>query len=218
MKTLCSILVIFFLSFSAQAEWITVPPKYPTTEIGLLGDIVSRCPNAKVFKGGDSIEFAHEATHGVIASLKSDGKYTIYILEGRGYILVEPKLKLSDIAKKIPKELVGNNFRLYLLKQSLYWDDEPLYLMNEFIAYSNAACVADQLDKPSAFADEVRGSMEMFGYCIMLQKCANQTDINVFMDWGWSRIDFQYNQLKSKKLSNDKFDKMYKTLQEYKKI
>lgn len=58
-----------------------------------------------------------------------------YIGNGCAAIFFEPNIKLSHIAVNVPRNLRGSCYNLYLLKQQKYWNNEPLYVLDEWSAY-----------------------------------------------------------------------------------
>ncbi len=80
----------------------------------------------------------HEDTHQINSELRN--KYGIkynamYKGNREAFLLLEPKLTLTDVAINIPTVLQGMSYRLYLEQQARWWNDRPLYVLDELSAY-----------------------------------------------------------------------------------
>lgn len=87
---------------------------------------------------GSSVTDVHENTHQLHSELRNKygNKYNaMYKGNGQAFILLEPKTTLSAIAAIIPKPLQGMSYRLYLIQQQQWWNNQPLYLGDELCAY-----------------------------------------------------------------------------------
>lgn len=83
--------------------------------------------------------------------IKSDGKTAfqkvncLYFLDSKVFVLPEPGIRKSEVGGLIPRELRSYRYSTYVAGQTA-WDDMPLYLWDEWIAYVNGAkCAADLL-------------------------------------------------------------------------
>ena len=45
----------------------------------------------------------------------------------------EPNIKLSQIANLIPKNMQKSRYNLYFIEQTRYWENNPLYVFDEWI-------------------------------------------------------------------------------------
>ncbi len=95
-----------------------------------------------------SDDLGHETVHGINAAIR--GKYGgtgnvngFYLLEGKAVVLKEPNVKMSDVAGYIPSQLKGtSSYNLYIRDGQQYWQNEPLYIMDELTAYTNGGMVS----------------------------------------------------------------------------
>lgn len=88
----------------------------------------------------------HERTHWVTNELTTrygdGGKFScLYVGQGKFVRIAQPRpLRIAHVAERV--RFRGRCFALYLVQQRRYWDAEPLYLFDEWVAYTNGADVA----------------------------------------------------------------------------
>ena len=93
----------------------------------------------------DLVTAGHEWTHYLNAYL-CEKETTAYYLMGNKYITLAVPKKLRGILPDIPACLQGNLYKLYFVKARESARFDPLYLFNEWTAYTNDVTVAvDQL-------------------------------------------------------------------------
>lgn len=102
------------------------------------------------YRFDDPNTHGHETTHGINSYIRNvlgkPGQNGFYCLDNKMLILNEPKCSISDIV--IPESLRGSRYDLYLIKQQRDWNDAPLYIFDEWVAYINGADVdINQLDE-----------------------------------------------------------------------
>ena len=89
---------------------------------------------------------AHETTHFVNNQIRNrtpEKDNAFYCLGGKAYVFPEPRTKKSDCAGYVPRVLRGGRFDLYVSGQR-EWNDEPLYVLDEWSAYINGGIVSVQ--------------------------------------------------------------------------
>lgn len=100
------------------------------------------------FRGGGRMTEAHETTHGIHADLRNRAAGTrvnaFYVLDDRALYLREPNVTLADVAARVPKKSRGEVFDLYLVQQRKHWNHNPLYILDELVAYTNGAVVGKE--------------------------------------------------------------------------
>lgn len=86
------------------------------------------------------ISTVHECTHGIngILRAKLPKGNAFYLLSNNFVAFSEPDVKLSVVLKKVPKELRVFMYDSTYSNGVKYWEDRPLYLMDEFIAHTTA--------------------------------------------------------------------------------
>ena len=123
---------------------VSIDPTQPKGNLGpVLEDVESLLPPGHQFRDSDPITWTHEGTHGVNARIRrekgSPGIVGIYIGGLRCCLLEVPPIKLSDVAKAVPRELRGDIYTLYLVQQQRWWENDPLYVLDEWSAYLQGA-------------------------------------------------------------------------------
>lgn len=107
----------------------------------------------------DLITKGHETTHGINNWLMNngdppdggDGKWHLqiglYLLDNKSVVIWEPDMKKDKVAAHVPQSLRGSRFDHYVAGAPA-WNDHPLYLWDEWVAYTNGTEVGlDQLDE-----------------------------------------------------------------------
>jgi hypothetical protein len=124
----------------------------------LYGDIITHCKDWKHFADASSeYTTAHECTHGINNDLRLqsgdwDKKNGFYVGKNRAIILDEPAIKKNQIVDFIPQELRSARYSLYVTGQSS-WDDKPLYIYDEGVAYINGAWAAIELKEQENYVE-----------------------------------------------------------------
>lgn len=110
-----------------------------------LQDIESRLPPDHGMHDEDFVTWAHEGTHGVDSQHSKPQTRAFYVLRGRMAKFRQPKISIEEIAAHVPSALRGKIFKHYLGTQLKWWNDDPLYLVHEWNAYTNGAQVRKEL-------------------------------------------------------------------------
>src|SRR5207245_11321401 len=101
-------------------------------------------------------------------------------------LLSGPRVKLSQLAAMIPESLRGSRYQLYCIEQKKYFEDHPLYLFDEWTAYTNGAYAGveltekNQLDMPRN--DALIGPMEFSIYALGLAAAIQKHDPDYLRD------------------------------------
>jgi hypothetical protein len=134
---------------------------------------------------------AHETTHTINSTLRGTlrGVYpykvnAFFVGSGNYVALREPNIALRDVGNYIPSVLRGRRFNLYFVQQLRYWDDSPLYVLDEFVSYINGGkvCVDDLENNRynQGNTDGVSGCLEFAIYSVGLIKCIEARDPGYF--------------------------------------
>lgn len=172
-----------------EVPWIEVPP-VKQVDAGPLGpvlaDIESRLPAGHPYRNPQNlVNWAHEGTHGVNSRIRNaagrPNVNALYCLEGRAVVLREPNLRISQhIAPLVPRELRGQ-----ILGSG--WDDRPLYVLDEWVAYTNGTAAGlDCARRGLRFSQPGEG--DWFTVSQMLRGCAYATALVMAID----RVDPDY--------------------------
>jgi len=131
-------------ALASEPEWIDVPPVRAVTGADHLGaklaDIDAHLPAGHIYRDSDLVTWAHETTHGINSRIRN--QYArghangFYVLANRGITFTEPRCRKSAAARFIPAAWRDSTYGLYVAGQSA-WDGEPLYVFDEWIAYTN---------------------------------------------------------------------------------
>lgn len=82
----------------------------------------------------DAITVAHECLHMLNVSLGKSGYHGLYL--GGGYaVRIEIPYNFSMSMVSVPKEEQTSRYKLYLVDSRKWWDEDPLYLADEALAY-----------------------------------------------------------------------------------
>jgi hypothetical protein len=150
------------------------------------------------------ITAGHETTHGINSFIRNkyyDGTpiNAFYCLKDRAIILNEPKTRIETVASQVPRSLRGSVYNLYLVEQASTWGDRSLYLLDEWIGYTNGSEVRKDLQIKSR-AETVRYMLEFDVYAIVLakileekEKSYNSENFKNFIRWNIERSMKIYN-------------------------
>ena len=171
------------------SEYLIKLPVVRNTKMGggsVLDDVVqhyydensvSACMGYRNYSDSDSSTYAHEATHGLNACIKNkysnQGQvYGFYLLNGNAIYVKYPSMSRTKIAGYVPQNLrkansVSDRFSMYIASTQYGWDT-PLYIFDEWTAYSNGAREAiDKVNKgksTNGFVKLGEGALEFMVY------------------------------------------------------
>lgn len=140
-------LLVWTWASVASAQWYQSDSIRQANYLSVLDEIEERMPVQHQYRSSDKIGHVHETTHGLNSRLRNKHGTTgsincAYIVNTNGVflMLLEPKhVKLSTIADKIPQWLRDSTYKSYLINQQRYWNNEPLYVVDEWSAYYNGS-------------------------------------------------------------------------------
>jgi len=153
--------------------------------------------SAPEMRGGDRITNVHECTHGVNSKLRQrhggTGKVNcFFVMDGKYTVFKEPRrITLQQIATQVRKR--GSCYNLYLIQQGRWWNNEPLYLFDEWVAYTNGTVVAWQVNF-RGHDSTLEFALEFAHYCATLVKMlpasyAERDELIRFFLWNAKRLD-----------------------------
>lgn len=138
----------------------------------LYADISRHCPAwQQYFFSDDKGTTAHESTHCCNSDVRNDaggqGVNGFYVGYNRAIVVPEPNTRKSDCIKYIPDSLKGSRYNLYIEGQQ-EWDDRPLYLLDEGVAYCNQLWALIELKQKEGYADDAipEGPVEFSSYMV----------------------------------------------------
>ena len=159
---------------AAEPAWIEVPPvrQFADARLGAkLSDIESHLPAGHIYRDSDLVTWAHETTHGINSRIRN--QYArghangFYVLANRGITFTEPRCRKSAAARFIPAAWRDSTYGLYVAGQSA-WDGEPLYVFDEWIAYTNGTEVGIELAEKGLWRGGQRSETteNMLEFCV----------------------------------------------------
>jgi hypothetical protein len=177
--------------FSFLAPLRPVDARLPPT----LADIESNLEANHDLRNEDPITWGHEGTHYIDSRLVRSPVRAFYCLRGRVVRLRNPKISITRIAAHVPPPLRGAIYRSYLVNQAKLrvLDEEPLYLLNEWLAYTHGSQIRKEIgwDKRG---ETLRHMAEMGVYVSVLVDLTSQLDptydlrpLVTFIRWNASR-------------------------------
>lgn len=151
--------------------------KYPP----ILKELYSRVDNPHRFRDPtdptDLVTWTHELTHGASNQVwNKKGKQGLYMLDGKGVILTHPNITMEQIARSIPVEKRGKIYQLYLVDQRRWWNDSPIYICDEWLAYTHGAIAHRQMGWVDRRKDTYQSAREMEVYVREMVKVIEQRD------------------------------------------
>lgn len=155
--------------------------------------------------------WAHETSHGISShisnTLNTSGRdiYYFYLGKDKAAGIKQPKIKISQIANLVPEKLQKGRFNLYFVKQREGFEDDPIYLYDEWVAYCNGAECGIELHPKKLYlpnkTDEVWGVLEFTvyaGYTLIAQKKHdpnyNNKQLLEFTAWNMERAMKLYHE------------------------
>jgi len=133
---------------------------------------------------------AHESVHFLNSDLRNAKQKEIgyteklnafYVPTGCVFYVKEPNMRKREVAPYVPQSLRWNRYKTYVIGQTA-WDDRPLYLVDEWVAYIAGGLVDVQDIKKGRhngeWSDGVSGVMEFSIYCTALCMAIKDKDSN----------------------------------------
>lgn len=137
----------------------------------------------------DTVTYGHEATHGIHAYIRNtlddtgQGANGFYVMDGRACLVREPRMRKSDVGAYVPASLRWSRFDLYVTGAS-DWDDRPLYVWDEWVAYTNGAEVGVDRQRSGLWTEGWRGTVdgviELSVYAIAVGMAAEASEPGYF--------------------------------------
>ena len=143
-------------------------------------DVLSHCKKPETSES--RYTNAHETSHYISSELRQSnpGKVNgFYILNDMGVIVEEPNITIKDVSEYVPINLRGMRYKLYFVDQLKYWNNNPLYILEEFNCYILGGMTAiDDFKKGVKLerTDAVAGCFEFMIYSIALAWCIKDKD------------------------------------------
>lgn len=183
-------------------------PKYREIKDNLIyADVLSHSKSKPFGNTDGRYTNVHETSHGISSEIRSNyrNQYEyqingIYMLFGKGVVLKEPKILITDITKNIPVQARGYRYKTYFIDQTKYWNEQPLYILEEWNCYIlGAECGVDDWENnyPLEKTDAVSGAIEFAIYNIAMAKTIYELDKNYWDSYQSFKDIIEYNLLRS---------------------
>lgn len=181
----CVLIVALPSLANAQLKFVDVPEvSRRCSEKSLFADVINRCRNPYLSSSRDTN--AHESTHFIQSDLRNahGGRVNaFYLLNGKAVVCKEPGVKISWIGKFCPTCLRSYRWPLYCEQQQQYWNNEPLYLVDEWSSYINGCAVSledKQAGRAAESTDAASGTLEMGVYSVAMAMAVQKYDPEFF--------------------------------------
>jgi len=121
-------------------EFVEVPTFRNQSGDSVYDDVLSHSKDRPFGNGHGRATNVHETAHGIHSYLRnthgSSGRKVngFYVLNGRGVIIEEPRMRKRQVAEFVPQNLRSYRYSTYITGQGA-WDDTPLYIYDEWTAY-----------------------------------------------------------------------------------
>lgn len=170
----------------ALPEFVDVPIAAENVkEVSLYADIMNR--TTRPCTNYDRDTNAHETTHFINSNLRNtrpgQNYNAFYVLNGKGVFIKEPNCKKDDAIEFLPKNLRSYRFSTYLSGQGA-WNDQPLYIFDEWVAYINGGMVSVQDVQQGRYkgqwTDAVSGCLDFSIYSIAIAMAVEKHDPSYF--------------------------------------
>lgn len=177
-------------------SFVSIAAAHESSDKSVYGDVMSHSRERPFGDKDGRATNVHETNHGLNSWIRSKymsetGKKVngFYVLDNRGVVIDEPRFRKSQVVKFLPKNLQSYRYSMYITGQAA-WDDTPLYICDEWVAYVNAAkCNVQDVQTgryKGGWTDGVSGSLEFSIYSIALAMAIKEHDPQV-----WSNGQFR---------------------------
>lgn len=140
-----------------------------------LTDIIQHMAPGDSNNYDDRITLGHETSHGIHSYIRNRLNTTgrpvngFYVLNDQAVIVPEPPIRKRQVAPYVPQSLRGSRYSVYVTGAS-DWDDRPLYIWDEWVAYTNGGIVGVELVEAGLWGnqwrDGVAGQLEFVAYAV----------------------------------------------------
>ncbi|MHC4264355.1 MAG: hypothetical protein ACYSUK_00260 [Planctomycetota bacterium] len=198
------LLLITSTSVGQEPDWWTFKPLRDYNRTDICADVDAHMPIGHQYRNDDKITWTHETTHAINSIIRglcgeTGNVNAFYVGKDRCIVLKEPKnFKLSTIAEMIPQKYRGHMYQLYLVDQQRWWNNEPLYVLDEWTSYCNGTQYAIEhnygLDRR---AGDIQNTQIMTYFASVLWKAIEKYDpdyvdmerFKIFVTWQNKRVD-----------------------------
>lgn len=143
-------------------------------------DVLSHCTRPN--RGDGRYTDAHETSHFISSEIRNANtghNNGFYLLNDIGVLLEHPKITIREAGGYIPRTLRGMRYQLYFVDQLRYWNEDPLYIVEELNCYTLGGMTAlddAKNNRSLERTDAVAGSFEFSIYTLGMIMCIQDKD------------------------------------------
>lgn len=130
-----------------EPQWTNYPPTSNQTQgrCKIWLDVMNHANEGEKHKKDGPCTQVHETLHGICK--RDSSRYGIYCFNSRLAWVSNLDTTLNTVSSSVPQSLRGKTYNLYLKKQQIYFNTEPIYIFDEWCAYAGgSACAIDMTE------------------------------------------------------------------------
>lgn len=214
-------------------SFVKIPKNRTIEDRGIIYKDVLSYSNQKPFGDEDGRNInVHETVHGIHSDVRNEYEKklgyrlnALYCLDGNVILLKEPKITIRHVIKYVPEELRSYRWNLYFVQQLSNWDDQPTYILDEWIAYilgSKCAVNDHELGINTHRSDAVSGCLDFSIYSVAFAMAVKEHDPNYWRDYPEFKETIKYHLIQAEKtlgagldvsaFNSEKQDSLYNNL------
>lgn len=149
------------------------------------------------YRNSDRATWGHETTHGIHSILRNlhqanGRKNAFYVLNNRAIILPEPPVTLGAASMYVPYALRGATWDLYMVQGRQQYENQPLNICDEWVAYTNGTEVGLdlKLDRSESAMYMLEAMVNAFGLAAAIDdqnQAYDDAQFKAFVVWNANR-------------------------------
>jgi len=191
-------------------SFIKIPKYRDIEDRGIIYQDVLSYSKQKPFgdESGRNIN-VHETVHGIHSDVRNEYEKklgyklnALYCLDGNVILLKEPNITIRHVIKYVPEELRSYRWNLYFVQQLSNWDDQPTYILDEWIAYilgSKCAVNDHELGINTHKSDAISGCLDFSIYAIAFAMAVKEHDPNYWKNHPEFKETIKYHLIQAEK-------------------
>ena len=171
--------------------WTRCPPMRTPDSVGpVVTDIESHLLRGHPYRDTDRITWVHEGTHGIASRLRQQyHRPGFYVLENRAVLVTEPPTTLAAVARIVPPSLRGEVYDLYLVNAQASWNQQPTYIFDEWVAYTNGSEARRCLGiRERTETEKYMLEMSIYALCVPMAADSSDAQLRAFVAWHLKRV------------------------------
>jgi hypothetical protein len=181
-------------------QFVNYPPKNNITQgkCNIWTNVMNHAASGENFSDNDPCTEVHETLHGICK--RESLRYGFYCFDSKLSWVNNPKTTLSMVAKNVPSSLRGKTYDLYLRQQQVYFNSEPIYIFDEWVAYAGGTACAIDMTKNKGWKqqrwDTVLFMKEFDVYALTLAYTVQPNDeqFKNFLGWHLEKTNNLYQE------------------------